>query len=175
MSSSWDEFFLALARVYASKSKDQSKQVGAIIVGPAKEQRSGGYNGLPRGVDDGPPDRWIRPGKMAWCEHAERNAIYNAARIGTPCEGCTLYVCGLPPCTDCARAIIQAGIIEVVHSSTYCVYRKPAQDDEYALGDPERCVCGVALDVHIPERWVENMATARLMLEEAGVAVRRPR
>jgi dCMP deaminase len=48
-----------------------------------------------------------------WIEHAERNAIYNAARAGTGLEGCTLYA-GLTPCMDCARAIVQAGIVEVV-------------------------------------------------------------
>jgi dCMP deaminase len=58
----------------------------------------------------------VRPTKYLWIEHAERNAICNAARAGTATEGCTLYV-ELMPCMDCARAIVQAGIVEVAISA----------------------------------------------------------
>jgi dCMP deaminase len=72
-----------------------------------------GWNGFPRGVDDDVDERHERPAKYLWTEHAERNAIYNAAAIGAATAGCTMY---LPwyPCTGCARAIIQSGISEVV-------------------------------------------------------------
>ena len=111
---SWDSTFLALAKVYAARSKDPTSQIGAVIIGPNKEQRAGGYNGMPRGVDDSKPERYVRPAKYDWFEHAERNAIFNAARIGTAIDGCTLYVSGMTPCMNCARAIIQSGIKEVV-------------------------------------------------------------
>jgi dCMP deaminase len=106
---SWDTKFLKLAMHIASWSKDQSSKVGAVIVGPDNEIRSTGYNGFPRGTRDGVPSRNSRPDKYLWTEHAERNAIYNAARAGIALDGCSMY---LPwfPCVDCARAIVQTGI-----------------------------------------------------------------
>ena len=107
--------YMELAYATARFSKDTSTQVGAIIIGPANEIRSMGYNGAPRGCDaDEPADvRNIRPEKYFWFSHAELNAITNAARVGTPLEGCTLLVTH-PPCMDCARAICQAGIKRVI-------------------------------------------------------------
>lgn len=109
----WDQRFLRIAQETAQWSKDKSRKVGCVIVGPSKEIRATGYNGFPRGVEDDVPSRHERPAKYLWTEHAERNAIYNAARHGVALECCTIY---LPwyPCVDCARAIIQCGIIEVV-------------------------------------------------------------
>jgi dCMP deaminase len=112
---SWDEYYLDICKVVAARSKDPHTQIGCVIAGPAHEIRSTGYNSLPRGIRDDVPERLERPTKYLWMEHAERNAIYNAARCGTPLEGCTLYV-EIMPCMDCARAIVQAGIREVVVS-----------------------------------------------------------
>lgn len=109
----WDHRFLELARHVSGWSKDKSTQVGAIIVGFKKEILSVGYNGLPRGADDDKPERNERPEKLFWYEHAERNAIYNAARIGTSLRSSTIYS-SLCPCMDCARGIIQSGISRVV-------------------------------------------------------------
>jgi len=139
---SWDRTFMDLALVYARRSKDPSTQIGAVIVGPNKEQRSAGYNGMCRGIDDNVGARYIRPIKYKWMEHAERNAIYNAARVGIPLEGCSLYVSGMTPCSDCARAIIQSGIKEVITDT-----------------------------VDIPERWAEDFAVGREMLLEAGIQI----
>jgi dCMP deaminase len=111
----WDEYYLNICAVVASRSKDPNTQVGCVIAGPAHEIRSTGYNSLPRGIRDDAPERLVRPAKYLWMEHAERNAIYNAARCGTPLEGCTIYI-ALMPCMDCARAIVQAGIRQVVVS-----------------------------------------------------------
>lgn len=111
----WDLFYIHLAQQWADKSKDRSTSVGAIIVGPDMEQRSAGYNGFPRGVNDDIDCRHDRPVKYDFTEHAERNAIYNAARVGIPLKGCTMYLNWWPtPCADCARAVIQSGIIAVV-------------------------------------------------------------
>lgn len=109
----WDERFMNLAREVAQWSKDRSRKVGCIIVGPGKEIRATGYNGFPRGVADDVEARHQRPAKYRWTEHAERNAIYNAARSGVSTMNCLAY---LPwfPCMDCARALVQAGIAEVV-------------------------------------------------------------
>lgn len=111
----WDEYFLALAELVCFRSKDRSTKVGAVIVGPDNEIRSTGYNSFVRGIDDHLEERHQRPAKYEWTEHAERNAIYCAARHGAALKGCRMYInWGGFPCADCARAIIQAGIIEVV-------------------------------------------------------------
>ena len=139
----WDEYFLNIARSIALKSKDTSNKIGAIIVGPDKEIRSTGYNGFPRGANDFDVKKYERPLKYKYTEHAERNAIYNAARFGVSLLGCDLY-CLWPPCTDCARAIIQAGI--------------------------KRIVIEVPLD-DCPDRWRDDMEIALKMLEECKVEI----
>jgi dCMP deaminase len=145
MSNKWDQRFLRLALETAGWSKDPSTQVGAVIVGPDREIRSTGYNGLPRGVDDNNPEREARPGKYFFYEHAERNAIFNAARVGIPLKDCTIYVTSKPLkfgcCADCVRAIIQAGITRVVQ--------------EPELGDASR--------------WGDQVKAGLAMLAEAGV------
>lgn len=138
----WDKKFLDLCGTVEKWSKDPSTQVGAIIVGPDREVRSLGYNGLPRGVEDRPERYSIRPEKYQWVEHAERNAIYNAARTGTPMQGCTIYLKWFP-CTDCTRAIIQSGITQMV--------------------------CAVP-DVDMP-KWGADFKISLQMLEEAGIEV----
>jgi dCMP deaminase len=63
------------------------------------------------------PVRWARPLKYQFVEHAERNAIFNAARIGVKTEGCWAFMNFMPtPCADCARALIQAGIVKIIGS-----------------------------------------------------------
>lgn len=109
----WNEYFKNIAEAVKLKSKDNSTQIGAVIVGEGNEIVSTGYNSFPRDINDDVVERQERPEKYYWMEHAERNAIYNAARIGVSTDGCTMYLtCGLP-CADCARAIINAGIVEV--------------------------------------------------------------
>jgi|SRR5208282_122113 len=109
----WDVRFMHLAKEIGEWSKDHDRKVGCLIVGPNREIRSTGYNGFPRGVDDDVPERHLIPAKYLWTEHPERNAIYNAANVGIPLHGCSIYVAGFP-CMDCARAIVQSGITSVV-------------------------------------------------------------
>lgn len=142
---SFDAYCLGMAEYVASKSKDRSTKVGAVITGPDNEIRSTGYNGFARGIDDDAEYRHKRPAKYMWTEHAERNAIYNAARVGTPLKGCTLYLNYDPiPCVDCARAVIQAGIVRVVGSASKHFPGKGAH-------------------------WNESLSTAEKMLQEAGI------
>ncbi len=94
-------------------SRDNSSKIGALILGSSGEPLSWGYNGFPRGVDDDNKERYERPLKYLWTEHAERNAIFNAARSGHKLLGSSIYITGLCPCPDCTRGIIQAGIVEV--------------------------------------------------------------
>ncbi len=115
---SWDEYFMGVAVLAAMRSKDPSTQVGACIVDNENRILSTGYNGFPSGCsDDEFP--WEREGgfgdtKYPFVVHAELNAILNAR--GKNLTGSRIYV-ALFPCNECAKAIIQAGIKEVVYLS----------------------------------------------------------
>lgn len=138
----WDRRLLGLASQVAEWSSDPKTRVGAVIVGPENDVRALGYNGLPRKIENS-AEFFERPLKYLWIEHAERNAIYAAARAGTSLSGCRMYVSWFP-CADCARAIIQVGITEVV-----CV--------EPVWNNPT---------------WAEQFATATKILEMGSVEVR---
>ena len=110
------EKYMAVAQAISALSKDQSTQVGALVVGKGGEFVASGWNGAPRGcsADDGSDPRGlVRPEKYFWFSHAESNAIINAARVGTPLLGSSIVVTHFP-CMDCARAIVQAGIVKVI-------------------------------------------------------------
>ena len=116
---SWDEYFMGVAILASQRSKDPSTQVGACIVNDDNKIMSVGYNGLSRGCsDDEFP--WDRKGekdsdtKYPYVCHAELNAILNAG--GNSLKGCRIYV-ALFPCNECAKAIIQSGIKEVIYIS----------------------------------------------------------
>ena len=141
----WVEYFQNLAHQVKLKSKDQNTQIGAVIVGKDREIVSTGYNSFPRGLKDNLPQRQERPEKYYWFEHAERNAIYNAARIGVSTKGCTMYLsCGIP-CADCARGIINAGIVRI-----FCERNGSA--------------------TNLP-KWRESGERSWQMFEEAGVKI----
>ncbi len=115
---SWDEYFMGVALLAAKRSKDPNTQVGACIVNAERKIISTGYNGFPLGIDDD-DFPWGREGdfldtKYPYVCHAELNAILN--QPGTSLSGCSIYV-ALFPCNECAKAIIQAGIREVVYLS----------------------------------------------------------
>ena len=143
MCEKWDKRFLALASHIAGWSKDPSTQVGCVVVGPDREIRSTGFNGFPRGIEDSIARLENRELKYPLICHAEENAIMHAARIGISLKGCTAYVTW-PPCSRCARSLIQAGVDEVVY---------PAESE-------------------IPERWGDDFEIATSMMNEAGLAVR---
>jgi len=139
----WDQRFMELARHVGTWSKDRSTKVGCVIVGSANEIRAIGYNGFVRGADDDVDERHQRPNKYIWTEHAERNAIYHAALVGVPLAGCRMY---LPwfPCVDCARAIVQCGLTELIAL-------QPDVSDK---------------------RWGSDFVNSIELLNEAGVPVR---
>ena len=117
---SWDEYFMGIAMLAAKRSKDPSTQVGACIVSPDNIIISTGYNGMPKGCSDDefPWDREGDETKYPYVVHAELNAILNAN--GRDLRGSRLYV-ALFPCNECAKAIIQSGVQEVVYlSDKYC-------------------------------------------------------
>jgi dCMP deaminase len=110
----WDTRFFSLCALLSSWSEDRSRQVGSVIVGAGNVILGTGYNGLPRKVSADHEARHSRENgeKYLWFEHAERNAIYNMARAGISTSGCRIYINNFP-CADCARAIIQSGIIQL--------------------------------------------------------------
>lgn len=112
----WDEYFMGIAQLSALRSKDPNTQVGACIVDDDRKVVSIGYNGMPRHIDDNLLPWGKGEGlesKYLYVCHAEMNAILNT-RNGTALRGCSLYVT-LFPCNECAKAIIQVGIKEVVY------------------------------------------------------------
>jgi len=142
----WDRYFLNIVTIVASKSKDPATKVGCVIVGEDHQILSTGFNGFPRGVVDRAGRYSHRPTKYQYIEHADRNAIYNAARTGIALKGSTMY---LPwhPCHECARAIIQSGIICVV-------------------------IRGFPPSEEVINRWKESWNIASNMLSETGVIIR---
>ena len=138
----WDTKFMNLARHVSTWSKDRSKKLGCVIVGPGHNILTLGYNGFPRRVNDNVEARHQRPAKYLWSAHAERNAIANAAKIGTALDGSTIYLSWYP-CAGCACEIIQAGILHI-HAVNV------------NLDDPN---------------WADSFAVAKEMLAEAGVAI----
>lgn len=109
----WDDHWLEHAGFKAQKSKDRSRKVGCVVVNDDNDEIVSGWNGFPRGVDDDVEHRHQRPAKYFYTEHAERNAFYNAARLGRSTKGARIYQV-LYPCSGCARGIIQCGIKEVI-------------------------------------------------------------
>ena len=113
----WDEYFMGIALLSGQRSKDPNTQVGACIINESKKIVGVGYNGFPIGCDDDKLS-WNREGefletKYPYVCHAELNAILNSTKN---LKNCSIYV-GLFPCNECAKAIIQSGIKEVVYLS----------------------------------------------------------
>lgn len=138
---SWDGYFIEHSKVVANKSKDRSTKVGAVLV-KSKRIIGTGFNGLPCGVKD-TLERYTSPDKYKWIVHAEENVLMNCAKEGVAVDGSTLYVSPLPPCSSCAKSIIQCGVKEVVYFSPF-----------------------------IPERWKDDTNFAKSILIEAGVKFR---
>lgn len=133
--------YLKMAYEFAMlRGTDPSTQNGAVLVS-ADDQIVMGANHFPIGVENA-PERWERPDKYSYVEHAERNAIYAAAYSGMCTKGARMY-CPWAACAECARAIIQAGIIHVIT-------HKPMIDAT-------------------PNHWMGSIAIAMEMFKEAGV------
>jgi dCMP deaminase len=137
----WDHHFLRLALANAQMSKDPNTRVGSLIVGPDREIRSAGFNGLPRGIADTEVRLHDRDTKLKLVVHAEMNAVLNAARVGIPLKGCTLYlvatdnsgsIWGGPPCTRCTVEVIQTGIAEIVSFPFKAGWSRWAEDIRFA-------------------------------------------
>jgi dCMP deaminase len=135
----WDIRFLALAQHIAAWSKDPSTKCGAVIVDGNRKIVGVGYNGFPRGVDDQSYRYDNRDSKLKLTVHAEANAILNA---NNSVEHCDLYVWPLPPCNECAKLIIQAGICNVFAPK---------------------------LTGELKKRWNDSVGYTHMMFSESGV------
>jgi len=110
----WGKKYTNLAKEISTWSKDPSTQVGAVVIGEKGQLLSQGYNGFPRGINDTSDRLNNRERKYELVVHAEMNAIYNASLNGVSLKDSTLYVYGLPICSECAKGIIQVGIKKVI-------------------------------------------------------------
>lgn len=139
-SDSKDYQFMRLAREIASWSKDPSSKLGAVAISENNFiVLAQGYNGFPRGIEDD-HRLYIRALKYPIIVHAEMNLIYNAARNGTSLENSTVYVYGLPCCSDCVRGIIQSKVKRIV-------------------------MCDIKKD----PRWIESFRLTAALLDEAQI------
>lgn len=152
----FDQYFMKMCYLVAEKSKDESTKVGCVIVYPDNGICSTGFNGFPRKVlgdqkypiNENLGKRKERPAKYLYTEHAERNAIFNAVMHGHCTNGCKIYVPWLP-CADCARAIIQSGIVEVI------------MDDNVSLSEDTK------------KRWEDHHNATKNMFIDAKVSTRK--
>lgn len=140
----WHRRYLNLAKEVSTWSKDPSRKIGAVAVGSKGQILSQGYNGFPRGINDTIIRYDSRELKYKYVVHAEMNVIYNATFSGVSLDGATLYVYGLPVCSECAKGIIQVGIKEV----------------------------HIFVDQVIETKWLESWELTRSMFDEAGVKVK---
>ena len=139
---SWDKKYIRLAREISTWSKDPSTCIGAVAVGEKGQLLAQGYNGFPRGIEDSQERLNNRKEKYKYVVHAEMNCIYNATYNGVSLNGSTIYIYGLPVCSECAKGLIQVGVKRVVST--------PITDAT-------------------PDKWVESTKLTKEIFEEAGV------
>lgn len=143
MMTKWDLRFIKLAEDVSSWSKDPRRKIGAVVVDPIDRRvLSTGYNGFPKRIRDDTQRMNDSYTKSKYVIHAELNCIFNAVYTGVSLRDTTLYIHGLPPCSECAKGIIQVGITRVV-----CEYNITKDDT----------------------RWTESFAHSQAMFVESGV------
>lgn len=140
----WIKRYISLAKETASWSKDPSRCIGAVAVSTKGQVLATGYNGFPRGMFDTTERYSDRALKYKYIVHAEMNCIYNATYNGVALDGATLFVWGLPPCSECAKGIIQVGI-KTVYWST---------------------------DMEVPPQWLTSLEATQEMFNETNVELK---
>ena len=142
LKSEWHKRYLGLAYEVSKWSKDPSRKIGAVAVGSKGQVLAQGYNGFPRKISHSSDRLNNRELKYKFIVHAEMNLIYNAGYNGVSLDGSTVYVTGLPVCSECAKGLIQVGVQQVV---------MPEQMD-------------------IPDNWKSSFEFTKELFKEAGVA-----
>ncbi len=140
MKNKWDQRYLELAKEVSTWSKDPSSKIGVIAVGSKGQVLAQGYNGFPRGIEDTKDRYEDKELKYKYIVHGEMNVIYNANYNGVSLDGATLYVTGLPTCSNCALGVIQVGVKRVVMEIT-----------------------------DIPPKWKDSWELTQKLFQEAGV------
>ena len=140
MSYKWDNRYLKLAKEIAQWSLDPSTKIGAVAVGAKGQVLSQGFNGFPRGIKDLETRLNDRETKYKFIVHGEMNMIYNATYNGVSLDQSTVYVYGLPVCSECAKGIIQVGVKRVVMNKQ-----------------------------EITERWIESWERTKSFFDEVGI------
>lgn len=140
MSSKWDKRYISLAQEVSTWSKDPSTKIGAVAIGEKGQVLAQGYNGFPRGIIDTDERYYNRDKKYKYVVHAEMNCIYNATYNGVSLQGATIYISGLPVCSECAKGLIQVGVKRVV-------YKADA----------------------VPKKWADSGADTIELFREAGI------
>lgn len=134
---------LAEAAAIAASSHDPRTRVGCVLVHPVHGVLARTANRIPAGIDASDGTRRQQPAKYLWIEHAERAALFQAARAGVSTAGTTIYVHGGFPCADCARAMVAAGVATLV----------------YTVGSSDIA------------HWEESHRVSRVMMKEARMAI----
>ena len=132
--------FWPVVEAVATMSKDPSTKVGALALDDNFNIVATGFNGFPRGVSDDPSRYEDRAVKLKLVSHAEQNLIAQAAYGGRSLRGATMLVSSLFPCSNCAKSIIQSGVVRII---------SPEPDTS--------------------ERWQEESKWAKLLFDEASV------
>lgn len=140
MSYKWDCRYLKLAKEIAQWSLDPSTKIGAVAVGLKGQVLSQGFNGFPRGIKDLEIRLNNRETKYKFIVHGEMNMIYNATYNGVSLDQSTVYVYGLPVCSECAKGIIQVGVKRVVMNKQ-----------------------------EISDRWIESWERTKSFFDEVGI------
>ena len=140
-----DYKYCELAKHISSWSKDPSTCVGAVTVGHSGQILSQGYNGFPRGIRDTSRRLSDKEEKYKFMVHAEMNCIYNASLNGVSLKDSTLYVYGLPVCSECAKGVIQVGISKVI------IYTPEISLEEFT------------------GKWLDSFSITQSMFDEAGL------
>jgi len=136
----WDQRYLKLAKEVSFWSKDPSTQIGCIAVNDKGQILATGYNGFPKNIKDSRDRYENKELKYKYIVHGEMNTIYNATHNGVSLDGATMYVTGLPTCSDCAKGIIQVGVKRVVMEK-----------------------------IDIPDHWKDSWNLTKSLFNEAGV------
>ncbi len=146
----WHRYFIDMLPLVAAKSKDIHTQVGVIFVDPYNHTiRSTGFNSIPHGVED-KPERYERPIKYEWIEHAERSAIDIAAKNGIKLYNSIVYL-PILPCHDCTKGLVNLEVNSIVLDSTTFI--------DYHTKNKER------------DNYWTDLEYTKIMLQESGIPI----
>ncbi len=156
----WDEYFMNIAEVVATKSKDPSSKMGCVIVDPNKRVVSMGYNGLLQGADESKMTLSERPMKYYFAIHSEMNAVIFARRDLT---GCTVYN-RVATCDNCLKYCLQAGIKRFVYRELRV--HSHATDPKHSMTNIETDEAIIRLLSSMPDVKTLNLSNGKTYIQD---------